>query len=79
MIKTSRSESFQNKSVKRQGDRKFISFIGLQQYYEPEEDQLIDDKEIGCIPNKALTDVRDCSICHKDFDSEESYSKHIIF
>ena len=46
----SKAESVQPKAVKPQGDRKigkYVSFGSLQQYQEPEEDQLSDDNEIG--------------------------------
>ena len=76
----SKAESVQPNAVKPQGDKKvgkFKSFGSFQQYQEPEEDQLIDDNEIGYIPNKAKTEVLDCPICHKDFDNEENYGRHI--
>ena len=63
------SKTFQSEAVKHWG--------GLQQCQELEENEFIDDDEIGYIENKTASEVVNCLICIKDFDNEEKYGEHI--
>ena len=55
----------------------FLSFGSLKQKQEEEENEYIDDEEIGYTLNEGHSEIPNCPICDKVFNSLESYGEHI--
>ena len=55
----------------------FLSFGSLKPKQKEEEKEYIDDEEIGYTLNEGHSEVPNRPICHKVFNSLESYGEHI--
>ena len=55
----------------------FLSFGSLKQKQEEEENEYIDNEEIGYTLYEGHSEIPDCPICDKVFNSLESYGEHI--
>ena len=55
----------------------FLSLGSLELNKETEENECIDDNEIGYINSEEQSEVPNCPICDKVFESLEMYGTHI--